>query len=132
MRKHTGPLFYVGLLLFVFLVMFPFLWILLAALKPPAELFGESAFHFIIQNPSFDNFVRVFTERPFARYLWNSTVVATLTTLYSITIASFAAYAIAWLSFRGKRLFWVSYWLCPCFRRSLPFLLFLCSCNRWA
>ncbi|KQL45842.1 sugar ABC transporter permease [Brevibacillus choshinensis] len=102
MQKKAGPLFYVFLVLFIFIVMFPFLWILIAALKPPSELFGERAFDFIIQNPSFDNFVRVFTERPFARYLWNSTVVAALTTLYSITIASFAAYAIAWLSFRGK------------------------------
>lgn len=102
MPKKAGPMFYVFLVLFVFVVMFPFLWILLAALKPPSELFGERAFSFLIQQATVDNFVRVFTERPFARYLWNSTVVATITTVYSIAIASIAAYAIAWLSFRGK------------------------------
>ncbi len=102
MQKKAGPLFYLFLLVFVFLIMFPFLWVLLAALKPPNELFGEQAFSVIIQNPTLDNFIGVFTERPFGTYLWNSTVVATLTTLYAITMASFAAYAIAWLPFRGK------------------------------
>lgn len=104
MQKKAGPMFYLFLVLFVFIVMFPFLWILLAALKPPSELFGERAFSIMIQHPTLENFVRVFTERPFGTYLWNSTVVATFTTLYCITIASFASYAIAWLSFRGKAL----------------------------
>ncbi|HZG15914.1 MAG TPA: carbohydrate ABC transporter permease [Candidatus Bathyarchaeia archaeon] len=102
MQKKAGPFFYLFLLIFLFIIMFPFLWVLLAALKPPNELFGEHAFQFIIENPTLDNFARVFTERPFGTYLWNSTVVATLTTLYAIAIASFAAYAIAWLPFKGK------------------------------
>lgn len=102
MQKKAGPLFYLFLALFLFIVMFPFLWMLLAALKPPSELFGERAFAVIIENPTLENFSRVFTERPFVTYLWNSTVVATFTTLYCITIAAFASYAIAWLRFRGK------------------------------
>ncbi|WP_139492385.1 carbohydrate ABC transporter permease [Brevibacillus dissolubilis] len=102
MQKKAGPLFYVFLVVFVFVVMFPFLWVLLASLKPPGELFGANAFNFIIQNPTFDNYLRVFTQRPFGTYLWNSTVVATLTTVVSVIIASIAAYAIAWLNFRGK------------------------------
>jgi multiple sugar transport system permease protein len=102
MQKQAGPLFYVFLAGFMFVVMFPFLWQLLASFKPPSELFGENAFRVIIQNPTLENYNRVFTQRPFGTYLWNSTVVATLTTLYSILIASFAAYAIAWLNFKGK------------------------------
>jgi multiple sugar transport system permease protein len=102
MQKKAGPLFYLFLILFVFVIMFPFLWILLAALKPPAELFGERAFSVIIQHPTWENFRLVFTERPFGQYLLNSAIVASLTTLYAIAIASFAAYAIAWLKFRGK------------------------------
>lgn len=102
MQKKAGPLFYVFLVGFLFVVMFPFLWQLLASFKPPGELFGANAFNVVIQNPTLENYERVFTQRPFGTYLWNSTVVATLTTLYSIVIASFAAYAIAWLHFKGK------------------------------
>lgn len=102
MQKEAGKLFYVFIVVFVLAVMFPFIWQLISSLKPPAELFGENAFRIIISNPSLENYERVFTQRPFLTYMWNSMVVATLTTIYSIIIASFAAYAIAWLNFRGK------------------------------
>jgi len=104
MQRKAGPMFYVFLIGFVFVVLFPFLWQLLASLKPPVELFGDNAFNLTIDNPTFDNYAAVFTQRPFGEYLWNSFVVASLTTLYCIVIASFAAYAIAWLDFRGKGL----------------------------
>lgn len=102
MQKKAGPLFYVFLIGFLFAVLFPFLWQLLASLKPPGELFGSHAFNVLIQEPTVGNYERVFTQRPFGTYLRNSFVVATLTTLYSIVISVFAAYAIAWLQFRGK------------------------------
>ncbi|MGC5325080.1 carbohydrate ABC transporter permease [Brevibacillus sp. SYSU BS000544] len=102
MQKEAGKLFYLFIVVFVLAVMFPFIWQFITSLKPPSELFGESAFRMTIDNPSLENYERVFTQRPFLTYLWNSTVVATLTTVYSIVIASFAAYAIAWLNFRGK------------------------------
>ncbi|GGE19683.1 ABC transporter permease [Marinithermofilum abyssi] len=102
MQKKAGPMFYVFLAVFVFAVLFPFLWILSASLKPPSELFGDHAFRVLANHPTLENYERVFTQRPFVTYLWNSLVVAALTTLYSIFIASIAAYAIARLRFRGK------------------------------
>ncbi|KEO83020.1 carbohydrate ABC transporter permease [Tumebacillus flagellatus] len=102
MQKKAGPLFYVFLILFLFAVMFPFLWQMLASFKPPGELFGESAFSIAIKEPTFNNYNLVFTERPFGTYLWNSLAVATLTTVYAIVVSVFASYAIAWLNFKGK------------------------------
>ncbi|SFJ53512.1 carbohydrate ABC transporter permease [Thermoflavimicrobium dichotomicum] len=102
MKKKNGPLFYSLLICFLFVVLFPFLWQFIASIKPPIELFGEKAFSFIPSQPTFENYKRVFTERPFHVYLWNSFVVATLTTLYCIVVASFAAFAIARLHFKGK------------------------------
>ncbi|MBL0386201.1 carbohydrate ABC transporter permease [Tumebacillus sp. ITR2] len=102
MQKKAGPLFYVFLICFLFAVMFPFLWQLLASLKPPGELFGANAFNIGIQEPSINNYKLVFTERPFGTYLWNSLAVAALTTIYAIVISVFASYAIAWLNFKGK------------------------------
>lgn len=72
MQKKAGPGFYVFLVGFVFVILFPFLWQFLASLKPPGELFGESAFKLFASNPTLDNYVRVFTLRPFGAYLWNS------------------------------------------------------------
>ncbi|MCD7034049.1 carbohydrate ABC transporter permease [Metabacillus sp. GX 13764] len=102
MNKKPGILFYVLLVVFVFLVMFPFLWILLASIKPATELFGDKAFTPFTDNPTLKNYISVFFNYPFSRYLWNSFVVAFITTIYTVFVASFAAYAIARLQFWGK------------------------------
>jgi multiple sugar transport system permease protein len=104
-KKKAGPLFYVALVLFVFCVMFPFLWILLASIKPLSELFGDRAFDWFASNPTYSHYISVFTEYPFLKYLWNSTIVAGITTAYTVFVAAFAAYAIARLEFKGKTLF---------------------------
>nr|WP_242517826.1 carbohydrate ABC transporter permease [Halobacillus sp. GSS1] len=82
--------------------MFPFLWILLSSIKPLSELFGPAAFNWFTTDPTVNSYVSVFTNHPFLLYLWNSTVVATITTVYTVFVAAFAAYAIARLRFRGK------------------------------
>ncbi|MGZ0086024.1 carbohydrate ABC transporter permease [Caldibacillus thermoamylovorans] len=102
MQKKAGPLFYLFLLVFVFFVMFPFLWVLLSSIKPLSELFGDKAFHWFTSHPTLKSYVSVFVNYPFLRYLWNSTVVATITTVYTVFVAAFAAYAIARLQFKGK------------------------------
>ncbi|WP_409288134.1 carbohydrate ABC transporter permease [Peribacillus sp. SCS-37] len=102
MQKKPGPFFYLFLVIFVFFVMFPFLWMLISSVKPLSELFGEKAFTPFSANPTFQNYISVFVDYPFLRYLWNSLVVSTITTLYTVFVAAFAAYAIARLQFRGK------------------------------
>ncbi|MBA2175041.1 carbohydrate ABC transporter permease [Halobacillus locisalis] len=102
MQKKAGVGFYVFLVIFVFVIMFPFLWILLSSVKPLSELFGDQAFTWFTSNPTIQSYISVFTIRPFHLYLWNSLVVATVTTVYTVFVAAFAAYAIARLRFRGK------------------------------
>ncbi|MGG1573115.1 carbohydrate ABC transporter permease [Fictibacillus sp. NRS-1165] len=102
MNKKAGPLFYIFLAIFVFVVMFPFLWMLVSSIKPITELFGDKAFTPFTSHPTFENYVSVFTNYPFLKYLWNSFVVSGITTLYTVLIASFTAYAIARLQFKGK------------------------------
>ncbi|WP_026693972.1 carbohydrate ABC transporter permease [Peribacillus kribbensis] len=102
MRKKANPFFYLFLVVFVFFVMFPFLWMLLSSIKPLSELFGDKAFTPFSSHPTFQSYVSVFVDYPFMRYLWNSAVVSTITTVYTVIVASFAAYAIARLQFKGK------------------------------
>ncbi|MFS0781883.1 carbohydrate ABC transporter permease [Bacillus sp. 1P06AnD] len=102
MQRKAGLPFYIFLIVFVFLVMFPFLWMLASSIKPATELFGEDAFNPFTSHPTIENYVSVFTNSPFLRYLWNSFVVSSITTIYTVTVASFAAYAVARLQFKGK------------------------------
>jgi multiple sugar transport system permease protein len=98
--------FYVFIGLFLLVILFPFFWQFITSIKPPVELFGEHAFTFYTTNPSLQSYINVFSDekRPFLRYLWNSTVVASVTTAFSLLVASITSYAIARLHFRGKNL----------------------------
>jgi multiple sugar transport system permease protein len=77
---------------------------LTSSIKPIGELFGADAFNPFTSNPTLANYESVFVNYPFVKYLWNSFVVASITTIYTVFVASFAAYAIARLKFKGKTL----------------------------
>lgn len=102
MNKRAGIGFYAFLAIFVFIVMFPFIWVFLTSIKPVGEIF--SSFKWFTQNPSLDSYVAALTHRPLLRYMLNSFVVSTLTTILSIVFAAFAAYALTRLPIKGKRL----------------------------
>lgn len=51
---------------------------------------------------SFSNFVGVWTEQPFGRWLWNSIVVAALTTVVGVAVACTAGYAFSRFRFAGR------------------------------
>lgn len=102
MRRKLVP--FITLLL-VFYIVFPFYWQISTSLKSPDEIFRKppSAFP---KSLYLRNYVAVFTSgRPFGRYMFNSFVVASSTTIISILIGSFAAYALSRSEFRGKTLF---------------------------
>ncbi len=81
------------IVLALIVILFPFYWLLLTSIRPKSEIFNISSL--ITLKPHIGNYKMVFTERPFARYILNSFVIGLETTIISIMIASFAAYAIA-------------------------------------
>jgi multiple sugar transport system permease protein len=80
------------------ITLFPVLWMLLASLKPPDQIFGT----LFPTRLTLDNFVYVLTQVPFARYLMNSAIVATAVTVIALWLHSMAAYALARLRFPGR------------------------------
>ncbi|MDX6154159.1 carbohydrate ABC transporter permease [Marinococcus sp. PL1-022] len=100
-KKQAGIRFYIFLIIFVFLVMFPFIWVFLTSLKPQDEL---TSFAWFTSNATLDSYASAITTRPLFRYMLNSFVVSGLTTVLSLLIASFTAYAVTRLPIRGKTL----------------------------
>ena len=78
---------------------FPLFWMVSSAFKGPAEVTDGALFP---AQPTWANFVYVFTQVPFARYLLNSFVVSAVVTVVSLWFHSMAAYALARLTFRGR------------------------------
>jgi len=82
---------------------FPFYWAVISSLKPNIELFDPHP-TFWPKSPTFSNYIKVFQERPFHVNIWNSIIVAGVTTVITLIFGSFAGYAIARLHMRGKAL----------------------------
>jgi putative chitobiose transport system permease protein len=93
---------YVGLLLVTAFTIAPFLWLLSTAFKSSGENIFAYPPHWIPQQITLDNFVRVFDSQPFFRYLANSAIVAALSVVLNVLLASLAAYPLARIAFKGR------------------------------
>lgn len=82
---------------------FPAVWILLTSLKTEAELVSKPITYWPV-NPTLANYVQAFTDQPLLKYLGNSFIVAALSTITSLIVAAFAAYAIARLNLKRRQL----------------------------
>ena len=82
---------------------FPLLWMVSLAFKPPSDIVRGDP-RFLPSSWTFGNFAEVFSQPLFSRALINSLGIALIATLLSVVVAMFAAYAIARLEFRGKKL----------------------------
>lgn len=99
----SGILFYGLVISVLILILFPFVWQVLTSVKSERELWSIPPV-WIPRNINLDYYYSVFIERPFLRYIMNSLIVAGLTTIFSVFVASLAAYALARLHFKGKNI----------------------------
>ncbi len=90
-----------GTLLVVVYALLPVGWILSLSLKPSSEL-NEG--RLLPRSVSLEHYRAIFADAQFPAALWNSVGIATLSTVLSVILAMFAAYAIVRLRFRGRRL----------------------------
>jgi multiple sugar transport system permease protein len=95
----------IGMLLVLLFALIPVIWIISLSLKPPEAIADRN---FLPADISFENYTTLFEggidQSPFIKPLINSILIALITTVIAIVLASFAAYAIARLEFPGKRL----------------------------
>src|SRR5215208_1727123 len=88
-----------GIVLFC---LFPFYWLINVSLKTGADLSSSSL---IPPDPSLKNYQSIFQNDDFVHALLNSAIVSLVTTVLSLVVGSFCAYALARLRFKGK--FWI-------------------------
>ncbi len=84
----------------------PMYYVVIQSLKPLDELFMFPPRFYVI-NPTFDNFVDLFTLMgdswvPFSRYIFNTVFITICGTLGNLVLASMAAYSLAKLRFPGR------------------------------
>ncbi|WP_233500575.1 carbohydrate ABC transporter permease [Paenibacillus antibioticophila] len=101
-RTLKASLLYVLVLLFLAFILLPYIWQFLTSIKPLAEISAIPA-KWIPSKINVEYYFNVFQKHPFARYLLNSAIVASVTTVVSILIGASASYALARLHFKGKK-----------------------------
>ncbi len=94
---------YLPLLAFVIVLLFPFYWMAITAVKPEAELLARDGNPFWVIKPTLAHFRKLLLETEYPQWLWNTLLVSAVSTFVSLAASVFAAYAIERLRFRGSR-----------------------------
>ncbi|HLT61161.1 MAG TPA: carbohydrate ABC transporter permease [Microlunatus sp.] len=82
---------------------YPFLWMVSAALKSPLEVFS-AGLDLIPETPIWDNFRRAWVDARFSQYLLNTVIVTVATVLLVLIRCSMTGYVLARYSFFGRKI----------------------------
>jgi multiple sugar transport system permease protein len=94
-RRRTGnAISYVLLGALSIYTLFPFVWMVISALKPRDEIRARTP-SFLIQSPTLENFTRVLVEHNFLEYLRNSLIVSIAACALSLVISLLAGYVFS-------------------------------------
>ena len=109
LKKISSKIFIHSILIVVSLLsVFPFLWLMSTSFKG----IGENIFAYppivIPQEFTWSNYLEVWHRVNFMGYFWNSVIVAGLTVLMNLVLSSLAAYPLARMNFKGKRIVFFS------------------------
>ena len=97
---------YLPLSIIVIVLLFPFYWMGLTAIKPDEQLLDLDKYNpFWTWNPTFKHFYKLLFDSHYPTWLWNTMYVAVCATILSIIASVLAAYAIVRLRYRGAQ--WV-------------------------
>lgn len=88
---------------FLFILLFPFYWMLITAIKPNHEMLDLSINPLWVRNPTLQHIKYLLLETPYLRWLWNTMLIAIGSTAISLVSSLMAAYAIQRLRFRGSQ-----------------------------
>ncbi len=94
-------LFYVFLVVFVLVSMFPLIWIFKMSIVTKSELFASPP-TILPNNSTGESYGTIFGDSSFQRALINSSIISGVTTVICLFFGSICAYAIARLRFRFK------------------------------
>ena len=102
MKQKLGPGVIIGFIVILIWCLLPVAWIISLSFKPVAETTSGSP-QFLPKTWTIQNYKDIFNNDDFLRALGNSFGIALIATFLAVAFATLAAYAIARLEFKGKR-----------------------------
>ena len=92
--KWTGRILMLVGILIICAYLFPVYWMYISAFKTPSEIFADPPTLFPAE-PSLGAFAWIFEREHVVRYLRNSLIIASATTLLTVVLGSMGAYAMS-------------------------------------
>ena len=88
------------IVLIMFILLAPFLWILIASFRPNMELVRNQTL--IPQNITLENYVSLFTKSAYWKWIINSSIVSIYTVILSLPLIVAGAYSVYRTQFKGR------------------------------
>ncbi len=96
---------YLPLAVFVFVLLFPFYWMAITAVKPDNQLTDYDNFSpFWVVGPTLEHMRYLLFETSYPGWMWNTVIVSVASTVIALFASVLAAYAIERLRFKGARI----------------------------
>ena len=103
-RKNAGKIIITILLAaLAFIVLYPFIWMLVTSFKPEAEIVSYPPKLFSGRF-SLDSYINIWKRVPFLKYYRNTIIFSTAVTVTSLVFDTMAGYAFARMNFPGKNI----------------------------
>jgi multiple sugar transport system permease protein len=93
---------YLPIVIILLFLIFPFYWTFVTSVKPENELYGATVTYWP-KHFSFDSYKKLFSGYNFLHPMFNSFLVAIITTLVTLIVSTLAAYAFTRFDFKGKK-----------------------------
>ena len=94
---------YLPLMVFLFVLLFPFYWMGVTTFKPDNELLSRDGNPFWIISPTLAHIDKLLFKTEYPQWMWNTVIVSVTATFFSLLASVFAAYAIERLRFSGAK-----------------------------
>jgi len=95
---------YLPLACFIIILLFPFYWMTITAIKPDSEMYDYAKYSpFWVHSPTLENIRKLLFDTQYPRWLFITMSVAVCATILSIICSVLAAYAIERLRFKGAQ-----------------------------
>lgn len=101
-KKVINIIIYIVLSIFTVIVLYPIINVFTISIRPDDKLFSTDL-SIIPANATFRQYVELFTNRPFLKWVLNSAIISSIVTFTGVALASTAGYALSRFNFVGKQ-----------------------------